>query len=523
MFSTLLSLISKQTGKKENKTNAAEILIGTIDQSTTATKFVVFDVRGQLIDKEIIPHDQITLHPGWLEHNAEQILVNTHLTIKNTITRLEEQGYKRANIKTIGITNQRETVVAWNKNTGKPYHNAIVWSDTRTHEICKRWLAKHENNSNIYSKITGLPINTYFSAFKIRWLIENVPEIQKELDENVIFGTMDSWVIWNLTNKLHLTDVTNASRTFLLNINTLQYEDKILNEFGIPSKCLPKVLSSAEDYGVIENGLLKGISIGACLGDQQAASLGHGLFQVGDSKNTYGTGCFLLVNIGNTPVYKEGGLLTTVLYKLGQDKPTYYAFEGSIEVGGSSINWARDNLGLFKTYDELQKLVESIDDSGDLCFVPAFSGLFSPYWREDAAGCILGLSLHTKREHILRALLEGIAYRTKDVIETVESCTGNKIESLKVDGGLTNSAFLVRFQADILQRKVLQTRVAESTCLGVAFAAGLTAQIYKDIEDIKKCIQIDRQIEPHIEFQEKQKQLYKKWQLAVEKSLKWKD
>ncbi|KAL4449588.1 hypothetical protein ABPG74_007411 [Tetrahymena malaccensis] len=518
------NLFAKGLSKLRFSTKKERILLGALDQSTTGTKFVVFDSLGNQIQQDMIPHDQITQKPGWLEHNAEQILENANKAIQNTVRKLEQDGFSVSQIKSIGVTNQRETVVAWNKQTGKPYNNALVWSDTRTREICKKYLEKNNGNANHYSKITGLPINTYFSSYKIRWLIENVPQIRQDLFKDVVFGTMDSWLVWNLTKGNHFTDVTNASRTSLLNIKNLKYEKSILNDFEIPEETLPKVLSSSQEFGIIQDGPLKGIPIAACLGDQQAASVGHGLFNLGDSKNTYGTGCFFLVNTGTEPRFVEGGgLLTTILYKLGKDEPTVYGFEGSIEAGGSSINWARDNMGLYKDFHDLKDLIDKTKDTQGVYFVPAFSGLFSPFWREDAAGCILGLTMHSKREHILRALLEGIAYRTRDVVEAFEATAGKKIDSLKIDGGLSKNKFLMQFQADILQKDIYQTKVVDSTCLGVAFAAGLSSNVYKDVEELKQYIEIETKVSYNPQFSNQAEEQYKKWKKAIQRSMDWKD
>ncbi|EGR30933.1 hypothetical protein IMG5_120980 [Ichthyophthirius multifiliis] len=390
--------------------NNQNVLIGAIDQSTTSTKFGVFDQQGNLIDIDIIPHDQISQHPGWLEHNPQQILNNLHTSINNLVSRLQEKGYSLSDLKTIGVTNQRETVVAWNKHTGKPYYNAIVWCDNRTQYVCEKFTQQHAGNSNIYQNITGLPI----SQLKM---------FNKQEMSQILMLFLGLWILG------------------------------LYGELKIPINTLPIVLASSDNYGTIKEGTLKGKQIQSCLGDQQAAALGHGVLNIGDCKTTFGSGSFLLVNIGEKPIYKEGGLLTTILYKLGKNQPTFYAFEGSIEVGGSTLNWAKENLGLFKDYEELASLIEQTQDNGNVYFVPALNGLLCPYWQSGAQGIISGISFYTKKEHILRALLEGIAFRTKDVIVNIEQSTEMKIDLLKVDGGLT--------------------KISESTMLGVAFAAGI--------------------------------------------------
>ncbi|KRX06702.1 hypothetical protein PPERSA_09104 [Pseudocohnilembus persalinus] len=459
---------------------------------------------------------------GWLEHDAEEIRDNCFKVIQQGLTNAYRNGIQKEDIKTIGLTNQRETVVAWNKHTGKPYYNSIVWNDQRTSDICSKWIDLHKGNKNVHSQINGLPINTYFSAFKIKWLLENVEGLKKEQDQgNVLYGTMDSWIVWNLTNKLHITDVSNASRTYLMNLNNLKYEQSIIKEFDINGKSLPEIRSSSEEYDKIKFEPLSGIPLGSILGDQQAASLGHGLFDIGNSKNTYGSGCFLLVNQGeNIQIQPKTNLLTTVLYQLGKNAKPVYAFEGSIEAGALTLNWARDKLNLYTDFNDLQSQIDSVQDNGGVYFVPTLNGAFSPYWDPSATGTMVGMSLYTQKGHILRSILESIAYRTKDVINEVEK-NGIKIDYLNVDGGVTDNKFLMHFQSDLLQKPIIKNKILDSTCMGAAFAAGLSAGIYKDLNEIKSFIEVEEEIQHNQQNREIFQQYYKNWEKAIPRALNW--
>eukprot|EP01017_Pseudomicrothorax_dubius_P003102 TRINITY_DN10360_c0_g1_i6.p1 TRINITY_DN10360_c0_g1~~TRINITY_DN10360_c0_g1_i6.p1 ORF type:complete len:499 (+),score=121.57 TRINITY_DN10360_c0_g1_i6:54-1550(+) len=489
-------------------------LVVAIDQSTTSTKFNAFDIEGRTVALFLKEHTQITPKPGWLEHDPTEIIGNVRECIETGFEKLKSSGYSVEDVKAIGVTNQRETVVAWDRRTGAPYYNAVVWSDTRTREICERVTAKHGGDMNKFQAKTGLPINTYFSAFKIVWLIENVPAISANID-NVCFGTIDTWIVWNLTGgAVFATDVTNASRTFLIDLKTLQWDDELLNEFGIPRKCLPDIRSSAEDFGEVVEGALKGVHFMACLGDQQAASLGQGLFEVGDVKDTYGTGCFLLLNTGERLSFSKRGILSTVCYKIGQS-PAVYAFEGAIECGGSSINWLRNKLHLFSSYDELNTIEERAPDNGGVYFLPAFNGLFSPYWRSDVTGKIAGLTFHSGKDHIVRALLESICYRNRDVIDAMEEDSGIQIKTIRVDGGVTTNPFIMSFQSNLLQKTLVKNDVQESTCLGAAFAAGIAAGIWKDTNEVATLIRRAKTYTPDASLKPRLDESYNQWKKLV--------
>eukprot|EP01016_Furgasonia_blochmanni_P056389 TRINITY_DN9605_c0_g1_i2.p1 TRINITY_DN9605_c0_g1~~TRINITY_DN9605_c0_g1_i2.p1 ORF type:complete len:545 (+),score=138.61 TRINITY_DN9605_c0_g1_i2:96-1730(+) len=498
-------------------TSPATTLIASIDQSTTSTKFFVFSLTGEIIANVLKPHKQITPQPGWLEHDPMEIIENVNAVIAEGMEQVKAKGFATSSIKCLGVTNQRETVVAWNKNTGKPYYNAVVWSDTRTAGIVERFIKKHGGNENHFKELTGLPIATYFSALKIRWLIENVEEIRNDL-ANVYFGTADTWTIYNLTKGgSFVTDVTNASRTFLMNITTLKWDESLLKEFEIPLGSLATIKSSAEHLGVVNNGNgLQGVPITGCLGDQQAASIGHGLFRPGDVKNTYGTGCFMLLNMGETLKISKAGLLTTVLFQLGGSRKPVYAFEGSIECGGSSLNWARDNLELFKDFDEMTTLASSVENSGGVYFVPAMSGLFTPYWNGHAKGTIVGLSFHSRRAHVIRALIEGICMRTREVVGVMQSESPVKLNHLKVDGGVSVNKFIMQLQADMIGDKLQKTNVKDSTCLGVALAAGWGAGLFSSEEELTKFTAIEIDIEPDLTKTTEWEKNSSAWKKAVE-------
>ena len=487
--------------------------IGALDLGTTSIRFIVFNKEAEIVASNRMEHKQIFPKQGWVEHDPNEILDNTIKVIGNT---LNSSGIKTSEIAAIGITNQRETAVVWNKNTGNVYYNAIVWQDTRTAEICKN-LASHEA---IIKEKTGLPVATYFSASKIKWLLENVKGLREDAETGTaLFGTIDSWIIWNLTKGLHITDVTNASRTQLMNLETLQWDDELLQLFNIPQKMLPKILSSSEVYGTAK--LFDDIPIAGILGDQQAALFGQTCFQKGDAKNTYGTGCFLLMNTGNDITHSQNGLLTTVAFQL-MDQAPVYALEGSVAMAGSLVQWIRDNLGLIVESHEINEMAEQADDNGGVYFVPAFSGLFAPYWNSRARGTIVGLTHFADKNHIARAVLEASAFQTKDVFEAMQKDSGINLTKLKVDGGMTASKLLMQFQADILNIDVVLPKIAETTALGAAFAAGLATGFWTNFEELNQVVQTKKTWIPKMEENTRNK-LYKNWQKAVGRSLDWEE
>ncbi len=484
--------------------------IGALDLGTTSIRFIIFDKDNKIISVSQKEHSQIYPKAGYVEQNPMELLQNTKFVITDAIKRA---NITHSEIATIGITNQRETSVVWNKNTGKPYYNAIVWQDTRTDYICKRYV-KYQNK---IKEITGLPLATYFSATKLVWLFENIPSLKEDAKNNTVaFGTVDSWIIWNLNNKLHITDVTNASRTMLMNLKTLDWDDELLQLFKIPENILPQIKSSSEYYGdiFIEN---KPLPVSGILGDQQAALFGHRCLNVGDAKNTYGTGCFLLMNIGDKIIHSQKGLLTTVAYKIGNQK-AIYALEGSVAVAGSLVKWFQNNLGLIESAKQLNDFANKVQDNGGVYIVPAFSGLFAPYWDDTARGIIAGLTHHSNKYHLSRAILEAVAYQTKDVFIAMEKDSGIKLKKLKTDGGMTKSKFLMQFQSDILNIPIYKTKISEITALGAAFAAGLAIGFWKNQSEIKE-IETEKFV-PKMNDKIR-KTLYKNWKKAIKKSKGW--
>ena len=487
--------------------------IGAIDQGTTSTRFILFDHASNIVASHQIEHKQIFPKAGWVEHNPSEIWKNTKQTIQTTLQRAK---ISENQIVAIGITNQRETTVIWDKNTGKPYHNAIVWQDTRTDNICSSLI----NHKKLFQQKTGLPIATYFSGPKIKWLLDNVKGLREATKNgNVIFGNMDSWLIWNLTGGKHVTDVTNASRTMLMDLKTLDWDPKLLEILDIPRIMLPTICSSSEIYGKTKFGFKNEIPISGILGDQQAALFGQTCFQKGDVKNTYGTGCFILLNTGKEIVYSENGLLTTVGYKLKNQKPVY-ALEGSVAMAGSLIQWIRDNFNLIAESQDINNLAELVNDNGGVYFVPAFSGLFAPYWNSGARGTIIGLTHFANKSHIARSALEATAYQTRDVFEAMQKDSGLKIKELKVDGGMTASELLMQFQADILNTSVVLPNIAETTALGAAYAAGLAVAFWKDTNELQKKWRVKKVWSTKMS-ENKRIKLYNQWQKAVKRSLDW--
>jgi glycerol kinase len=444
-----------------------------IDQGTTSTRAIVFDHGGSIVSLGQREHEQIFPRAGWVEHDPEEIWRNTREVIGLALSKAD---ITRHDVAAIGITNQRETAVVWDRTTGKPVYNAIVWQDTRTQPIVDRLAA--DGGVERFKQTVGLPLATYFSGTKIVWILENVEGAREKAEAgDLLFGTTDSWVTWNLTGGIdggvHVTDVTNASRTMFMDLETLQWDDEILAAFGVPRSMLPEIKSSSEVYGTAESSsLLREVPIAGILGDQQAATFGQAAFDTGESKNTYGTGNFLIFNTGEEIVHSQNGLLTTLGYKLGDAKP-HYALEGSIAVTGSLVQWLRDNLGLIKTAPEIEKLAQTVEDNGGVYFVPAFSGLFAPYWRPDARGALVGLTRYVNKGHIARAALEATAFQTREVLDAVNADAGVDLKELKVDGGMIANNLLMQFQADIIGVPVVRPVVAETTALGAAYAAGV--------------------------------------------------
>ena len=497
-----------------------EKYVGAIDQGTTSTRFVIFNKSGEIISMHQLEHKQIYPKPGWVEHNPEEIIENTYKVMK---VALEKAKISPDQLSSIGITNQRETTIVWNPKTGKPYYNAIVWQDTRTDEICKK-ITQH-NDIYCYQKKVGLPLATYFSGPKIKWILDNVSGVREAAEKGeAIFGNIDTWLIWQLTGGInggkHVTDVTNASRTLLMNIESLSWDDDMLKLLAIPKKMLPEIKSSSEVYGYTKVPIFaEEIPVAGDLGDQQAALFGQLCFDAGDAKNTYGTGCFLLINTGNRAIYSKYGLITTVGYKIADEKAVY-ALEGSIAIAGSLVQWFRDNFGLIKKSSDIEKLAKSINDSGGVYFVPAFSGLFAPYWRSDARGIIIGLTHYINKGHIARAILEATCYQTREVFEAMQKDSGIEFKSLKVDGGMTVNELLMQFQADILGVPVIRPMVAETTVLGAAYAAGLAVGYWKDKNELKSNWSEGKKWEVKL-LEEEREKLYKGWKKAVERTFNW--
>jgi len=483
-----------------------EKFVGAIDQGTTGTRFMVFDKEGNVIEQAYEEHEQIYPEPGWVEHDPKEIIRRTKSVIERCQRSLDRR-FREWEIVGIGITNQRETTIAWNRRTGEPLYNAIVWQDTRTKDICDKLPSK------IIREKTGLVASTYFSGTKIKWLLDNVIKSR----EDVIFGTIDSWLIWNLA-KEHVTDYTNASRTMLMNIKELEWDEELLALFGIDESMLPEIKSSSEIYGFFE---MDGKEVPLCgaLGDQQAALFGQACYGEGDAKNTFGTGNFILMNTGRKIAFSDSGLLTTVAYGV-EGKRVNYALEGSIAVTGAAVQWLRDNLGIIKTADETESMGKV--DNGGVYFVPAFSGLFAPYWDMSARGSILGLTRFVRKEQIVRAVLESECYQSRDVIEAMEKDCGFPMGSIRVDGGATKNNLLMQLFADISGKDVIRPEVNETTALGAAYAAGLAQDYWRDIEELKKIWKEDMRFKPSTS-EEKRDELYHWWKKAVERSRNWLD
>jgi glycerol kinase len=489
-----------------------------VDQGTTSTRFMVFDHSGQVVSVDQKEHEQIYPKPGWVEHDANEIWQRTQEVIGAGLEKV-----KASDIAGVGVTNQRETTVVWDRSTGEPVYNAIVWQDTRTDQICNELSA--DGGQDRFRSKTGLPIATYFSGPKIKWILENVDGVREKAESgDVIFGNIDTWVIWYLTGGadggVHVTDVTNASRTMMMDLQTLDWDEEILGILGVPRAMLPEIKASSEVYGEAK-GNLSGVPVAGDLGDQQAALFGQTCFSVGEAKNTYGTGNFLLLNTGNEIVPSKSGLITGLGYKIG-DQQAVYMLEGSIAITGALVQWLRDNIGLISSAPEVEDLAKTVDDNGGVYFVPAFSGLFAPYWRNEARGVIAGMTRYVNKGHIARATLEATAWQTKEVVDAMNTDSGVDLTSLKVDGGMVYNELLMQFQADVLDVPVIRPTVAETTSLGAAYAAGLATGFWSEVEDLRANWGKDKEWTPQMDPQERDKE-YGFWKKAVTRTFDWLD
>jgi glycerol kinase len=495
--------------------------IAAIDQGTTSTRFMVFDRGGNIVASAQKEHEQIYPKPGWVEHDPKEILRRTGEVIAEA---LAQKGLRGSDLAAVGITNQRETTVVWNRNTGEPVYNAIVWQDLRVADDVAKF--SQAGGADRFRAKTGLPISTYFSVLKLRWILANVPGARKQAESgDLLFGTMDTFLAWHLTGGpqggLHITDVTNASRTQLMNLDTLAWDRDIPKEFEIPEGVLPKICPSSGMLGEIRHPALAGIQLCGILGDQQAALVGQVCFQPGEAKNTYGTGCFLLMNTGDRPVQSKHGLVTTVAYQLA-GQPARYALEGSIAITGALVQWLRDNLGVIQTSDQIETLARTVNDNGGVYFVPAFSGLFAPYWNDRARGAIMGLTRYVNKGHIARAVLEATAFQTRGVVEAMEKDSGDSLQTLRVDGGMVANEVLMQFQADILNRTVVRPATRETTALGAAYAAGLGSGFYASTSDLVSNWSVGCTWSPGMDAAVRAR-LYNTWEKAVTRSLDWAD
>ncbi|KPV52958.1 glycerol kinase [Kouleothrix aurantiaca] len=489
-----------------------------IDQGTTSTRFMVFDHEGRVVCFDQKEHEQIFPKPGWVEHDPMEIWERTQSVIRGA---LSKGNIDPKDIAAVGITNQRETAVVWDKTTGKPLYNAIVWQDTRTDTIINEF-AKDGGQDRFREKV-GLPLATYFSGPKVKWILDNVDGARAAADRgDAVFGNIDTWVLWNLTGGVnggkHYTDVTNASRTMLMDLKTLDWDEEIMKIMGIPRSMLPEIHSCSEVYGEAV-GALAGVPVAGILGDQQAATVGQTCFGVGEAKNTYGTGCFMILNTGEEMVPSKSGLLTTLCYKMGDAKPVY-ALEGSIAITGALVQWLRDNLGMISNSAEVEALAGTVQDNGGIYFVPAFSGLFAPYWKSSARGAIVGLTRYVNRGHIARAVLEATAWQTREVLDAMEKDSGVTLKALKVDGGMVFNNTLMQFQSDVLGVPVIRPVVAETTALGAAYAAGLATGFWANLDDLRQNWQVDHTWEPKMDETARDEQ-YKMWKKAVTRTFDW--
>jgi glycerol kinase len=500
---------------------AVKSYIGAIDQGTTSTRFIVFDKSARIVAVAQREHEQIFPQPGWVEHDPREILRRTLEVISEA---LQSRALQASDLAAIGITNQRETTIVWDRKTGEPVSNAIVWQDTRVAEEVARMTVN--GGQDRFRAKTGLPLSTYFSALKIRWILDHVPQARKKaVGGELLFGTVDSFLLWNLTGGpqagLHVTDVTNASRTQLFNLETLDWDEELFEFFAIPRAMRPEVRSSSEVYGPTKAGVISGVPLAGILGDQQAALVGQACFRPGEVKNTYGTGCFLLMNTGERPVPSTCGLLTTAAYKFGTEAACY-ALEGSVATTGALVQWLRDNLGIIEKSTDIETLARTVADNGDVYFVPAFSGLYAPYWKDSARGVITGLTRFVNKGHLARAVLEATAFQTREVVEAMEKDSKISLESLRVDGGMIGNDLLMQFQADILHREVVRPVIQETTALGAAYAAGLAVNFFSGLDDLRANWAADRVWKPQLAEAERER-MYRQWKKAVTRSFDWID
>jgi glycerol kinase len=488
--------------------------VGAIDQGTTSTRFIIFDHSGRLVASAQKEHEQIYPQPGWVEHDPNEIWRRTQDVITEAIS---QRSLRTSDLAAIGITNQRETTVLWNRKTGRPVSNAIVWQDTRVGEDIPEF-SRHGGPDRFRRK-TGLPLSTYFSSLKIRWILQHVSEARQQAEAgDLLFGTIDTYLVWRLTG-LHVTDCTNASRTQLMDLATLDWDGELLTTFGIPRQILPKIRPSSEVYGAATLDAIKDVPIAGILGDQQAALVGQTCFQTGEAKNTYGTGCFLLMNTGREAVQSKCGLLTTVAFQL-KEQPPVYALEGSVAITGALVQWIRDNFGLIRNSPEIETLARSVEDNGGTYFVPAFSGLYAPYWKHNARGVIAGLTRYTNKGHLARAVLEATAFQTREVVEAMEKDSGVALTVLRTDGGMVDNELLMQFQADILDREVVRPAVKETTALGAAYAAGLAVGFYSGVDELRARWSVDRTWKPSMDPARRER-MYGLWKKAVTRSFDW--
>jgi glycerol kinase len=493
--------------------------IGAIDQGTTSSRFIVFDRSGRIVSTAQREHEQIYPRPGWVEHDPEEIWRRTHGVIREA---MEARGVRPEDLAAIGITNQRETTVVWHKKSGKPVYNAIVWQDTRVATAVAEFSAL--GGQDRYRAKTGLPLSTYFSGLKIRWILEEVRGARAQAEAgDLLFGNIDTFLIWHLTGGpdggVHVTDVTNASRTQLMNLNTLQWDGDILSDFNIPMQMLPTIVSSSEIYGAAKLPSIAGVAIAGDLGDQQAALVGQACFNPGEAKNTYGTGCFMLMNTGEKAVLSKFGLVTTLAYQFGT-KRACYALEGSIAITGALVQWLRDNLGIIEKSSDIETLARTVSDNGGAYFVPAFSGLYAPYWKDDARGVIAGLTRFVNKGHVARAVLEATAFQVREVVDAMANDSGITLDVLRTDGGMVMNDLLMQFQSDILAKPVVRPRVKETTALGAAYAAGLATGFFLDTDELVANWAVDQRWEPMMEEKTRER-LYHFWKKAVTRSFDW--
>jgi glycerol kinase len=488
--------------------------IGAIDQGTTSTRFLVFDRGGRIVASAQKEHQQIYPQPGWVEHDPDEIWFRTREVIGQAMA---QRGLKPTDLAAIGITNQRETTVLWDRHTGKPVANALVWQDMRVAESVSEF--SRDGGPDRFRAQTGLPLATYFSALKIRWLLDHVPGARRRAEAgDLLFGNIDTFLTWHLTG-LHVTDCTNSSRTQLMDLQTLDWDPDLLGAFGIPRQILPQIRSSSEVYGPAKLDAIAGVPVAGILGDQQAALVGQTCFGAGEAKNTYGTGCFLLMNTGTDIVQSRHGLLTTVAFQL-HGQPAHYALEGSVAITGALVQWIRDNFGLITSSPEIESLARLVEDNGGVYFVPAFSGLYAPYWKHNARGVIAGLTRYSNKSHLARAALEATAFQTREVVEAMEKDSGVPLTVLRTDGGMVGNELLMQFQADILDRPVVRPAVRETTALGAAYAAGLATGFYASVDDLRAQWSVDRTWTPQMDPARRDK-MYGFWKKAVTRSFDW--